>query len=467
MARCELNLHIRNIATPADPMRLLSLLAAQPGDMAMLHSGSDGNLILAVSPIASVLMETCAGQIAFRCAGLAAVTEGRARICVDLSAAWRKWQDLLTGVSILQPAPELVGWLGWISYEAGVINELPRLYQAQAADVPLAHWQLFERYFLFDTDTQQWRLVALHQNIAMAAQAADQMESQLTAAAKLPVTAYPDVDGSELLRQPNAAAFKAAVRQCREYIAAGDIYQANISVLWIVRVKVSGPRVFMRLLAHNPAQYAAFMRYGEHEIISASPELFLRRQGQTIETRPIKGTRPRGLDNFAMDRQLRDELLHSGKDRAELAMIVDLLRNDLGRVCTKVRVENTRQIESLPTLWHTHGIITGELNDPLRNGWGRIIQALCPGGSITGVPKIRAMRIIHELEAHPRGIYCGNIGWISPTGDGTLNIAIRTIHLANGLAQFRTGAGITADSDPDEEYAEILAKAAALVQAVK
>lgn len=466
MARYELNLHSRNIATPADPMRLLALLAAQPGDMAMLHSGSDGNVILAVNPIAGVLMEPFTGQIAFQFTGLAAVAEGRARIIVELSVAWQKWQGVLTGVSILQPVPELVGWLGWISYEAGVINELPRLYQVQPTDVPLAHWQLFERYFLFDADTQQWRLVALHQNIATATQAADQMESQLAATATLPVAAYPDAAGSELLRQPNADEFKAAVRRCQDYIAAGDIYQANLSVLWIARVAAGGDRVFTRLLAHNPAQYGAFMRYGAHELISASPELFLRRRGQKIETRPIKGTRPRDLDDVAMDQKLRDELLHSEKDRAELAMIVDLLRNDAGRICTKVRVENSRQLESLPTLWHTHGIICGELNDPLRNGWGQIIQAMCPGGSITGVPKIRAMQIIHELEAHLRGIYCGNIGWISPAGDGTLNIAIRTLHLANGLAQFRTGAGITADSDPDEEYEEILAKAAALVKAV-
>ncbi len=467
MAGCKLNLHIRKFTGGADPLSLLETLAMIPGDLAMLHSGLGGNLVVATGPIASVIMETNENQITLRCGGLAeAVADGAQRVVVNVAAAWRYWQEVLAGISFMQLAPELVGWLGWISYEAGVMTELPQLYEAKAATISLVHWQLFERYFLFDASTQQWSVVAVSPDAAHAVRVADEMVTLLCDAAKpgAACAARRATDKSELLYQPDAGKFKAAVAQCREYIAAGDIYQANISAPWTARVKESGYRLFARLVTHNPAQYAAFMRYGEHEIISASPELFLQRKGKSMETRPIKGTRPRCVDNSTADEQLRANLLHSAKDRAELAMIVDLLRNDLGRVCTRVWVEKDREVEKLPTLWHTYGVVAGELDSRLGRGWGHVIEAMCPGGSISGVPKIRAMRIIAELEDQPRGIYCGNIGWISPSGEGALNIAIRTIYMANGVAHFRSGAGITADSNPDEEYAEILVKAAALLK---
>ncbi|MGC8624914.1 MAG: anthranilate synthase component I family protein [Phycisphaerae bacterium] len=461
----KLNVYIRNSASAVGPLRLLESLAAPPGDMAMLYSGADEAVVLATRPIAGVLLEPRGNQLALRCSGLAA-TAGRTDIVVPRPDVWTSWQTLLAGTVLLPSAPNLVGWLGWISYEAGVIHELPQLYPAQAEAIPLAHWQLFERYFVFHVPTQQWRLVALNHELGAAMSAIDDMESELAASATPGIIDATSTRGSEFLQSPDLAQFKSAVRRCREYIAAGDIYQANISALWTAQSAVSGPRIFARLIRHNPAQYAAFIRYGGHEIISASPELFINRKGHILETRPIKGTRRRDVSNPDADQQLRDELLHSQKDRAELAMIVDLLRNDLGRVCAKVQVRKVREMEQLPTLWHTYGIITGELNLESSPGWDRIIAAICPGGSITGAPKIRAMRIIQELEGQARGIYCGNIGWISPSGDGTLNIAIRTIHLANGLAQFRSGGGITADSDPDEECAEIIAKAAALLRAI-
>ncbi len=465
MPACKVNIYERNIESAVEPLQLLDLLAALAGDIAMFYSGVDEHLVLAVHPVASVLLEPHGQQMILRCSGLAAAS-GDTCMITPRAAIWTNWWTILARSVLWPAAPALVGWLGWISYEAGVILELPRLYKTNADDIPLAHWQLFERYFIFNTTERRWRLVALHCDPGAAKKAVDQMESQLAASAAHDACGVPCTRKAEFLHSPDLDRFKALVRRCREYIAAGDIYQANISALWTAGTVESGPRIFTRLIRHNPAQYAAYIRYGGHEIISASPELFVKRRGVMVETRPIKGTRRRDVHNPQVDQLLRDELLHSEKDRAELAMIVDLLRNDLGRLCVKVQVDKAREIESLPALWHTYGIITGELNSSSPPGWDHLIAAMCPGGSITGTPKIRAMQLIQELEGRSRGIYCGHIGWISPTGEGTLNIAIRTIHLANGLAQFRSGGGITADSDPDEECAEIIAKAEALLRAM-
>ncbi len=460
----SLYMYMREIRCAVDPMQLLEWIAAQGGDLAMLHGGDDGNAVLAARPVAGVRMDAADDAVVCRCTGMAAVTQGKASEIIKSNAVWRRWQEILSGVNLSQPIPELTGWLGWISYEAGVMAELPRLYEQQTADIPLVHWQLFERYFVFNSARGHWRLVALASHAAAAADATAEMENAMAAASAGARPVVRRASGGQWLAEGDERQFKAAVRHCQQYIADGDIYQANISSCWHCRTAEPGYEIFGRLLQGNPAKYAAFMRYGEHEIISVSPELFIQRQGGILETRPIKGTRPRRLDDPLADEQLRKELLESPKDRAELAMIVDLLRNDLGRVCTAVQVSEARVIECLPALWHTHGMVMGNLADSAGFFWGNIVEAMCPGGSITGVPKIRAMEIIEELETQRRGIYCGNIGWINPGGDGTLNIAIRTIHLTGGMARFRSGAGITADSDPDAEYAEILAKAAALRQ---
>lgn len=465
MADCKLTLHSRAVGGSVDPLRLLGVLAAQRGDIAVLHSGNDGNAVLAVNAISGVRLTADEGKITLHRTGLAARAQVPEDIAMMPSAAWQCWQNIITEISFSQPPPDRVGWLGWLSYEAGVMAELPQLYGQSSADIALAHWQIFESYFVLDAATRQWFLVALHPDFAEAEKIMEQMQRQFSAANTCDVPKYAPVPATGV-QHPDGAAFKAAVRRCKEYIAGGDIYQANISAVWTARVAEPGSQVFCRLVKNNPAQYATFFRYGDDEIISASPELFLQRAGQLLETRPIKGTRPRVCGNPVADQQRCDELLHSEKDRSELAMIVDLLRNDLGRVCTSVSVEKARQIEKLPTLWHTHGVVTGKLHPHVGKRWDKIITAMCPGGSITGVPKIRAMEIIRELENQPRGIYCGNIGWISPAGDGMLNIAIRTIHIVNGIAKFRSGAGITADSNADEEYAEILAKASAPLRAL-
>jgi anthranilate/para-aminobenzoate synthase component I len=206
---------------------------------------------------------------------------------------------------------------------------------------------------------------------------------------------------------------------------------------------------------------------GEFQIVSASPERFLHFDPLTrrVETRPIKGTRRRGRTP-AEDERLKAELLASEKDAAELVMIVDLERNDLGKVCEygAVRVSDLRRAEGYPTVWHTVATVEGIVRSSTRRA--DLLRATFPGGSITGAPKIRAMQVIEELEGLRRHVYCGAIGYLSLNGRMDLNVAIRTITLKGGRAYFHAGGGIVADSDPEAEYEETLHKARALAAAL-
>jgi len=216
--------------------------------------------------------------------------------------------------------------------------------------------------------------------------------------------------------------------------------------------------------AASPAPFAATLSFADHAVVSASPELFLRRRGNAIETRPIKGTRPRSAD-AAADARLAAELQASAKDRAENVMIVDVLRNDLGRVCRpgSVEVPELCALERFPQVWHLTSTVRGTLRmevDPFE-----LLHACFPGGSITGAPKIRAMELLEGLEPVRRHLYTGAIGWIGWDGNADWSVAIRTATATAGALYWSAGGGITADSDPDAEYRESLAKAAGLLAA--
>jgi len=230
---------------------------------------------------------------------------------------------------------------------------------------------------------------------------------------------------------------------------------------------------YIALRAQSPAQFGAFigaplLKSGSGAIASISPELLLRTRGTKVETRPIKGTRPRPANPEDAAR-FEQELLHSEKERAELNMIVDLERNDLGRVCEfgSVHVRSAGEIEALPTLFHRVATVEGILKSGTRVT--DLMKAIFPGGSITGAPKLRAMQIIRELEPVPRGAYCGAIGWMNIHGDMELNLAIRTAvcDTAAQTVRYHAGSGIVADSDPAKEYEETLQKSAAFLRAVQ
>jgi para-aminobenzoate synthetase component 1 len=264
------------------------------------------------------------------------------------------------------------------------------------------------------------------------------------------------------------AEYERMVARARDFIFAGDIYQVNLSQEF--RAVYPGDYDFLRLYERlrrvNAAPFSAYLHWGPLHLLSASPERFLRLAGQRIETRPIKGTRPRDGDP-GRDQAERARLRESPKDRAENLMIVDLLRNDLSRVARtgSVVVPELFSIESFAHVHHLVSSVQGELRpecDALD-----LLAASFPGGSITGAPKIRAMEIIHELECAERGPYCGSLGWLGFDGAMDSSILIRTISAQDGLLRFRVGGGIVADSEPAAEYRETMDKARGLLLALQ
>ncbi|MFQ5863524.1 MAG: aminodeoxychorismate synthase component I [Candidatus Brocadiales bacterium] len=260
-------------------------------------------------------------------------------------------------------------------------------------------------------------------------------------------------------------AYLGAVRRAKEYIAQGDIYQVNLSQRFETEITIPPHELYMRLRATNPAPFSSYIQFDNKAVVSSSPERFLRLRLGRVQTRPIKGTRPRGSDAKS-DRSLMTQLINSPKDNAELTMIVDLERNDIGRVCNygSVRVTNKKVLQAHPTVFHLVATIEGDLHP--RYDAVDLLKATFPGGSITGTPKIRAMEIIDELEPTRRSLYTGAIGYIGFNGNMDLSIAIRTFLVENSRAYFQAGGGIVADSDPEEEYQETLHKAKALMKSV-
>jgi aminodeoxychorismate synthase component I len=274
------------------------------------------------------------------------------------------------------------------------------------------------------------------------------------------------VHGYQWQRNQTREAFEARVARAQDYIAAGDIYQVNLAQKFSTPFTGNPYRLFEHLLARSPAPGGAFLDFGDTRVLSASPELFLRIRGRHITTRPIKGTRPRSRDPVR-DEQLAFELLTDPKELAELVMITDLERNDLGQICEygSVTVTQLVQLERFPQVFHLVSTIEGML----RPGLDALdaVRACIPGGSISGAPKRRACEIIKELEPCPRGIYTGLIGYFDDNGDAAFSIAIRTMVLEGGNLHFSVGSGITAGSVPAREYDETLHKAAGMEMALE
>ena len=354
-------------------------------------------------------------------------------------------------------------WLGYLSYDLGRwVEKLP------TAAVDDLQWPIIELaycpgYLLYDGQQQSWS-------------ACGSWREQLPIEFSQPLTQPTEFRAGSPRSLFSRAEYEAAVAKAMEYIAAGDIFQVNLAQRFTADFQGEQPSacraMFERLATLSPAWYGAYLELmGESAgqqavakngrvIASTSPELFLEVDATGhVVTRPIKGTRPASVHP--------SELLHSEKDTAELNMIVDLLRNDLGRVCSygSVQVDEPRTIESHPTVHHGVATIRGKLHPG--KDMIDLLRAAMPGGSITGAPKVRAMQIIDELEPVRRGPYCGSIGWLT-ANQMCLNIAIRTM-LLDGAAQrvdFSVGGGIVADSNPASEYDETIAKAQAMLQAL-
>lgn len=262
------------------------------------------------------------------------------------------------------------------------------------------------------------------------------------------------------------AAYRRRVAAIVERIRAGDLFQANLSQRFDAPLVGSALDVFASLAARSPAPFLTYLDVGDGRVVvSASPERFLALEGDRAETRPMKGTRPRGATPAA-DRRHRAALVASVKDRAELAMIVDLARNDLGRTCRpgSVRVVVPRRVERYATVFQGVGVVEGRL---ARGATGLdLVRGAFPPGSVTGAPKVEAMKVIDALEGEGRGPYCGAVGWLDDGGDLDLAVAIRTVIVAGGRASYRVGGGVTLLSDPEAERVETLTKGAALARAL-
>ncbi|HQR50636.1 MAG TPA: aminodeoxychorismate synthase component I [Methylophilaceae bacterium] len=257
--------------------------------------------------------------------------------------------------------------------------------------------------------------------------------------------------------------YAAAFRRVLDYIQAGDCYQVNLAQRFSTKAEGDAWTAYLQLRRISPAPFSAYLNTPAAQILSASPECFLKVRDGRVETKPIKGTRPRSLD-LAQDLENADELRASLKDRAENLMIVDLLRNDIGKSCAvgSVKAERLFELESFANVHHLVSTVTGTLAE------GRdaidLLRGCFPGGSITGAPKLRAMQIIEELEPHRRGVYCGAIGYIGFDGNMDTSIAIRTAVYSGGSIRFWAGGGIVADSEMDKEYRETWDKASSMLQ---
>lgn len=369
-------------------------------------------------------------------------------------------------VSPAPAAPDLPffgGVVGWLSYDLGRQFEQvagTAYDDLQAPDIRLA-W--YDAAIVWD-----------HANDAIWVVGADSTARTVSACDKLvawleaPAVPFVSDAAPAAMAQSNLGrrAYMERVAEIRDGIARGEFYQLNLVQRFDCVHRETPARTYLRLREQNPAPFAAYLDADEFGVLSSSPERFLEvAPTGEIRTCPIKGTRPRGASAEA-DAQLRAELLGSAKERAELLMIVDLLRNDLGRVCQpgSVKVERLHALESFATVHH----LVGEVHGKLRRDVTRreLLRAVFPGGSITGAPKVSAMRAIDRLEPHRRGIGMGSLGYFSCHGRIDLNIAIRTIVATRGRAYVPVGAGIVWDSDPASEYAETLAKARPLFAAL-
>jgi para-aminobenzoate synthetase component 1 len=387
------------------------------------------------------------------------VREGDATTVLPLdpfAAVEHFWQPS----GIPAPVPFAGGLVGYFSYEMAPLCEptVPgRL--SHDSDGPLAAWMQVDSALVWDHGGESaW--------LAIRPGADPEHERRRWEAFWAePTPAEAPFAARGLRTNVDAAGYADRVRQAQDHIMAGDIYQANLAIAFEAEAGGDPFTCYERLRAINPGPFNGYLNFGDWQIVCGSPERLVVQRGGRVMSRPIAGTRRRGR-NASDDRAMADELLLHPKERAEHVMLVDLVRNDLGRVCApgSVTVDELMTIESYSHVHHIVSNVTGDIAPG--QTWQGLVKSLFPGGTITGAPKIRSMQIIAQLESGPRGIYTGALGYLADSGDLDLNIAIRTAIVQNGRIRWHAGAGIVADSIPEREYAECGHKARALQAAM-
>ena len=358
------------------------------------------------------------------------------------------------------------GAIGYLSYDyARYIEKLPSLAKDDSG-IPEVYFQLFYEWFVFDHQTEQLWLMGLaeagqeEQTVNRLSEWKLRWEAEVPAPAKKAIKPA----GSNLEVSMNETEFIEAVERVQQYISQGDVFQVNLSVRQSKPIETEAMEVYRQLRILNPSPYMGYLHTPGFQLVSGSPELLAKIKGSEVSTRPIAGTRSRG-ETDEEDLQLANELINNEKERAEHVMLVDLERNDLGRVCKygTVEVNEFMAIEKYSHVMHIVSNVRGELAEG--EDWFGVVNAVFPGGTITGAPKVRTMEIIEELEPVRRGPYTGSLGWVGFNGNMELNIIIRTMLVKDGMAHVQAGAGVVIDSIPANEYKESLKKAIALWKA--
>ncbi|MCE5327738.1 MAG: anthranilate synthase component I family protein [Planctomycetaceae bacterium] len=470
-------IRVRPIELDCPPGALAPALQGQPGavmlDSSALHDHYGRYSVITCRPLEVLTLE-----------GGALRRDGKELAPALRRAFWPALRQALGRVKLTAPAgdtPYLPGWFGYVGYEvANLVERLPAPRQS-FTPLPDLRLALHDAVLVYDALRRQWQMVELvfDDPPAGAGGAAQALGEMIARAGDLPAAPPPaPAEHADAACRPAAGAscnftdeqYRRAVARCVEYIAAGDIFQVNLSRRLTVRQAPPPAAIYQALRRRNPAWYAAYLQFESGgrscAVLSSSPELFLSVRGDHVITRPIKGTRPRRGD-AAADVAAAQALLDSPKDNAELAMIIDLLRNDLGRVCRygSIAVVEKRRLEVHPTVLHLVGTVEGRLCPGVDAA--ALLRATFPGGSITGAPKIRAMEIINEIENVPRGVYTGCIGCIGVDGSSQWNIAIRTLVCDGRDAHLHVGGGIVADSQPQGELDETADKARAMLEAIE
>ena len=419
------------------------------------------------------------------------------RVVADPLAKLEQWMERYQSITVPGLPPFQGGVAGFMGYELGRCFERVPAAKHNEFDLPLATLALYDVVLAWDHTTGEgWILSQGFPESSSTKARMERAKNRCNAFLKLlhsnesklngsPTTEHPippihDVHamahgltapqfetrlGGGWLGNFDRSGFCSVVQKARDYIYAGDIFQVNLSQRLLCPARCDSASLYQRLRRINAAPFAGYFDIGSAQIISASPERFLQVKDRWIETRPIKGTRRR-TGNAILDAQIAKQLMKSEKDRSENIMIVDLLRNDLSRVCEidSLNVTQLCEVEAFPFVLHLVSCIRARL----RSGASvtGLVAAMFPGGSITGAPKIRAMEIIAELEPTVRGPYCGSVGYFSSDGSMDWNILIRTLTASRGWWQFQVGGGIVSDSVPEQEEEETWTKAAGLVAAI-
>ncbi|MEK3890185.1 anthranilate synthase component I family protein [Bacillus sp. FSL K6-3431] len=423
----------------------------------LLESGRTGRYSIAgITPFA--VFQASGNEITIEQSGKRTMISGKALLELE------KWMKPFS----FTPIPGLPdfqgGAIGYISYDyTWSIERLPNMADDDL-QFPHIYFLVFDEWVVFDHEEECLWIMVLNRGDA---------KEKLLSANKRWLTE--SIENTEITTTPSKLKsvhqvsfteeeFVTAVEKVQAYIEEGDVFQVNLTVRQSKELEIPPFDIYKELRILNPSPYMGYFHTPEFQIVSGSPELLIKKSGDIVSTRPIAGTRSRGMDDED-DQRLANELMENKKEQAEHIMLVDLERNDIGKVCAygSVKVDELMTVEKYSHVMHIVSHVSGQLAEE-KSAYD-LIEATFPGGTITGAPKVRTLEIIEELESVKRGVYTGSLGWIGFNEDLHLNIVIRTMLIKDGMCHVQAGAGIVIDSDPKAEYEESLKKARALWKA--